>query len=167
MTSIHRLTLLGACAALSACVAAPPPPPEPAYAAPAPRASVAPKIHHVRRKPAGGAPGEVASACPWPAHSKSSPAHLETPTTQVPMPAGASEDTVEGCAVLRFGVSPAGTVTYIDVVNAKPDTVAPVALKALLAARFRPSAHPDDEALVRVELRSPQPDQVVASMRVR
>ncbi len=68
--------------------------------------------------------------------------------------------------MLHFGVSTAGTVTYIDVVSAKPDAVAPVALKCLLAARFRHEPR-ETEALVRVEMRSPQPDQVIASLKLR
>ncbi len=160
------VSILTACALLSGCVQAPPPPVV-AYH-PYPRPHTPPRVHHARRKTPGSTSAQVATDCPWPAHVKlSAEPRLETASTQVAVAADAAEDTVEGCAVLRFGVSKEGTVSYIDVVAAKPEAVAPVALKCLLAARFRPSSHPDEDALVRVEMRSQQPDLVVASLRVR
>ena len=157
--------ILTACTLLSACVAAPPPPPEVEYQPP-PRPAAPPRVHHAHRKPSGSSPSDVATACPWPAHAKPSPARLVTASTQVPVPAGAAQESVEGCAVLRFGVSKAGAVSYVDVVSAKPDTVAPLAIKSLLAARFRPGAR-DGEGLVRVDLRSTEQDVVSASLKLR
>ena len=161
------LPILTACAMLSACQSAPPPPVV-AYRPP-PRPYVPPKTHHVHRKSPGSTPGvEVATDCPWPPHAGArSATRLVSASTQVAVPAGSAPETIEGCAVLRFAVSKAGTVSWIDVVNARPDTVAPVALKCLLATRFKPSSRPDKEAVIRLDLKSPQPDLVVASLRLR
>ena len=159
--------IIAACTLLSACQPDAPPQPVAQYQPP-PRHSASSKIHHARKKTPGGAPSEVATDCPWPAHARRSAAtRLETASTQVPVPPGSAQEAVEGCAVLRFAVSKTGTVSWIDVVSAKPDTVAPVALKCLLAARFKAEPRPDKEALVRVDMQSPQPDLVVASLRVR
>jgi hypothetical protein len=165
--------ILTACAMLSACQSAPPPPPRPlTYNTPG-RPYGSPRTHHVARKKtpgSGSSPAELATDCPWPAHGRTASAtRLETATSRVPVNPAASQQAapVEGCAVLRFSLSKTGSVNWVDVVSAKPEAVAPLALKCLLAAKFKADAHPDAESMIRVDVKALQPNVVVAELKVR
>ncbi len=166
------VTILAGCAMLSACQQ--PAPPAPVSTAYPKSAHGSPygtaRLHHpVHKKLPGNTPVELASDCAWPAHAHVSTAtRLDSSTSQAPVgatptPAAA----VEGCAVLRFSLSKTGAVSWIEVVSAKPETIAPLALKCLLAARFKPDPHPDPVSMIRVDVRTLQPNVVVAALKVR
>ena len=165
------LAVLAACTLLAACQA-PAPVPATANVPPKKRSSstASSRTHHAtfaNGRSSMGGEAEFATDCPWPAHAhKATTPRLSSSTVQTSDPKTAGVE-AEGCAILRFSLSQAGLVNWIEVVSAKPNSIGPLALKCLLAARFKPDTHPEATSLVRVDVRKLAGDVTVAALKLR
>ena len=160
---------LAACTLLAACQAAPP---VASTAQPKRRpAAGASSRHHAtfaNGHRSTGSEAQFATDCPWPAHARAAPAtRLSASTVRAGADAKADGVEAEGCAILRFSLSAGGHVNWIEVVSARPESIGPLALKCLLAARFRPDPHPEAASLVRVDVRKLAGDVAVAALKLR
>ena len=170
MTDRSHLVALAACILLAACQTT-----APAVGTAQPKrrpaASALSKLHHAtfaNGRRSMGSEAQFASDCPWPAHTRTDPAARGS--TSAARAGGATKaDGVEseGCAILRFSLSPSGHVNWIEVVTAKPQSIGPLALKCLLAARFKPDPHPEAASLVRVDVQKLAGDVTVAALKLR
>ena len=165
------MAMLAACALLAACQTGRPLPA--AGTVPPngrPVSSVPHKVHHAtfaNGRRSTGSEAEFATECSWPAHAHGhATPRLNSSTVQATDPQAAGIK-AEGCAILRFSLSKAGKVNWIEVVSAKPASIGPLALKCLLVARFKPDPHPEATSLVRVDIRKLDGDVAVAALKLR
>ena len=162
---------LAACALLAACQ--PRPVPTTAYVPPRkhPLSAASSRAHRptfANGQRSTGSEAQFATDCPWPAHAHpASASRLSSSTIRASADGKTAGVEAEGCAILRFSLSPGGTVSWIEVVSAKPSTIGPLALKCLLAARFKPDPHPEATSLVRVDVRKLPGDVAVAALKLR